>query len=317
MIVRFVLYVALDKKIYANLNDSFKKVNSFQFFFNTNISIKIFHNYKMLFYISIILIILIILIIFLINILPLILSKQNNKDKFIKPIKKYKIAILLITAKSERFDLEKTYWKKYGDINDNIDCFFIECDKTESFDKQNVGTIKSICTESYIPGIYQKSLNSLKTVGDDYDFYIRGNLSTFYIFDYLEQFLQTVPTDKPILTGPCYDKKWVSGTSIILNKLARDLLLKHGFDDEYYHNLDIPDDVLIGKVFNNHNIKCSKYNHFNPLYWWKYHKKDIKNIKKVDKNKYPFLRLRNDDDLPKYKSTVNKLLLKYYNIHVT
>ena len=67
----------------------------------------------MLFYISIILIILIILIIFLINILPLILSKQNNKDTFIKPIKKYKIAILLITAKSERFDLEKTYWKKY------------------------------------------------------------------------------------------------------------------------------------------------------------------------------------------------------------
>jgi competence protein ComGC len=272
-------------------------------------------------------IIFIILTIVLIITVPLI-SKQNNKDKFIKP-KKYKIAILLISAKSERFDLEKEYWKKYGNINDNIDCFFIECDKTESFetesfgfDKQNVGTIKSICTESYIPGIYQKSLNSLKTVGDDYDFYIRGNLSTFYIFDYLEQFLQTIPTDKPILTGPCYGRNWASGTSIILNKLARDLLLKYGFDDEYYHNLDIPDDVLIGKVFDNHNIKCSKYSKYSnclsyPLYLWVYNKNYIKNVKKVDKCKYPFLRLRNDDDLPKYKSTVNKLLLKYYNIHVT
>ena len=284
--------------------------------------IKIFHYYKMLFLIGIILIIFIILTIVLIYMVPLILSKQNT-DKFIKP-KKYKIAILLISAKSERFDLEKKYWKKYGNVNDNIDCFFIECDKTESFgfDKQNVGTIKSICTESYIPGIYQKSLNSLKTVGDDYDFYIRGNLSTFYIFDYLEQFLQTIPTDKPILTGNCNSNKWASGTSIILNKLARDLLLKHGFDDEYYHNLDIPDDVLIGKVFDNHNIKCSKHTDYSdcfsyPLYLWAYDRNYIKNIKKVEKYKYPFLRLRNDNDLPKYKSTVNKLLLKYYNIHIT
>ena len=118
-------------------------------------------------------------------------------------------------------------------------------------------------------------MNSLKTVGDDYDFYIRGNLSTFYIFDYLEQFLQTIPNDKPILTGNCNSNKWASGTSIILNKLARDLLLKHGFDDEYYHNLDIPDDVLIGKVFNNHNIKCSKHTDYSdcfsyPLYLWAY-----------------------------------------------
>ena len=276
--------------------------------------------------ILIILIILIILTIVLIHMMPLI-SKQNE-DKFIKsirPIKKYKIAILLISAKSERFNLEKDYWKKYGNVNDNIDCFFIECDKTESFDfdKQNVGTIKSICTESYIPGIYQKSLNSLKTVGDDYDFYIRGNLSTFYIFDYLEQFLQIVPTDRPILTGPCYGKKWASGTSIILNKLARDLLLKHGFDDKYYHNLDIPDDVLIGKLFRDYNIKCTKYDKLSklndayPLYLWAYQENYIKNVKKVDKYKYPFLRLKNEDDLSKYKSTVNKLLLKYYNIHVT
>jgi hypothetical protein len=138
----------------------------------------------------------------------------------------------------------------------------------------------------------------------------------------LQQFLQTIPTDKPILTGPCSGRNWASGTSIILNKLGRDLLLKHGFDNQYYHNLDIPDDVLIGKVFDNYNIKCSKYTKYSnylsyPLYLWVYNKNYMKNIKKVEKYKYPFLRLRNDDDLSKYKSTVNKLLLKYYNIHVT
>ena len=63
----------------------------------------------------------------------------------------------MISKQNEDKFIKSTTLLKYGNVNDNIDCFFIEY-KTESFDfdKQNVGTIKSICTESYIPGIYQK-----------------------------------------------------------------------------------------------------------------------------------------------------------------
>ena len=68
--------------------------------------------------------------------------------------------------------------------------------------------------------------------------------------------------------------------------------------------------MLIGKLFRDYNIKCTKYDKLSklndayPLYLWAYQENYIKNVKKVDKYKYPFLRLKNEDDLPKYKSTV-------------
>ena len=110
----------------------------------------------------------------------------------------------------------------------NIECFFIECDTIE-----NYKTLSLKCKESYIPGIYQKSLNSLKKIGDNYDFYIRGNLSTFCIFENLNIYLQNIPTNIPIYTGyPLKSKTntiFCSGTSILLNKLARNKLIKYGF----------------------------------------------------------------------------------------
>lgn len=249
------------------------------------------------------------IIVLLLLILIYFIFKKNTNETF--SINNPKVAILIISAESERWNIEKQLWKKYADKFPNIKCFFIECDSSENFE-----TLSLKCTENYIPGIYQKSLNSLKEIGDDFDFYIRGNLSTFYIFEYLNLYLQNIPQDIPIHTG---GKIWesnqdlfVSGTSIVLNKLARNELIKYGFETKYYENTSIPDDVLISKVLLEHNIKISENTQTDNLYLWDYNKSYDFNLQNVKENKHPFIRLKTENTV-QYKEISDKLYDEYYN----
>ena len=232
--------------------------------------------------------------------------KFKKKENFIN---KPKVAILIICANNNRWNIEKDVWEKYADTFSNITCFFIECDNTECFETM---TLK--CYESYIPGIYQKSLNSLKEIGDDYDFYIRGNLSTFYIFEYLNNYLQNIPQNIPVYTGgKIWRNNFVSGTSIVLNKLARNVLIKYGFEKKYYENTIIPDDVLISNVLLDNNIKISKNIKNDNLYFWHYNEYYDLNLQTIKKHKCPFLRLKTEN-IDKYKQITDKLLNEYYSL---
>lgn len=253
----------------------------------------------------------IIIIISIILMITLILKKIYSKPR---------VAILIISAKGNRWNYEKTIWNKYKDKYSNIKCFFIQCQDNNSDDYINTDTLSFNCKESYKPGIYQKSLHALKDVGDDYDFYIRGNLSTFFIFEYLNAYLQKIPRDKPVITGggagsmisAKTKKEFVSGTSIVLNKLARDKLIQYGFNKEYYEDKYTCDDVLMAYVLllNEPYIKVSK-NEIDPLYWWKFNKSYDFNLKNIENKKYPFLRLKTKDTT-KYKEITQNLINKYY-----
>lgn len=222
-----------------------------------------------------------------------------------------KIAILIICAKSERFNIEKKIWKKYANKFSNIDCYFIECNQN----KEHFTNLKLNCKESYIPGIYQKSLKSLEKIGDKYDYYVRTNLSTFLIVPYLNSYVKKIPQDIPLLTGKCMKPKWASGTSIVLNKKGRDHLLTYGFKNVYYKNTSVPDDVLIGKVFNDFGMKCTSIRNSQTLFRWNYNNEFEINLQNIQRGEYPFIRLKvsKKKDIRKYKHTANKLFKIFYN----
>ena len=233
---------------------------------------------------------------------------------YIKRIKSYpsrkppKIAILIISAKSSRWNLEREVWKHYSGKFSNIQCFFIECNIIEKLQTLSLG-----CKENYIPGIYQKSLQALKRVGDDFDFYVRGNLSTFYIFDYLNSYLGTLPQNIPIYTGgKIWKNSFVSGTSIVFNRLARNVLIKHGFEKKYYDNNSVPDDVLISQVLRDHGVNIFGSNNKSYLYFWDYKGSYNYNLIKIKTHKNPFLRLKTSN-LHEYQSISKKLLVEFYS----
>lgn len=82
---------------------------------------------------------------------------------------------------------------------DNIEAYFIrgnpDLEKTELVED----TIWSKTEESLRPGIINKTLLSLEYLQDrinSFDYVLRTNLSSFYIFDRLLKILETKPKEK-------------------------------------------------------------------------------------------------------------------------
>lgn len=250
-------------------------------------------------------------IIILVGVIILVLLISKKKKESYPNLKPPKIAILIICAKSSRWNLERQVWRQYADKFPSIRCFFIECDMIE-----NLQTLTLRCKENYIPGIYQKSLQALKKVGDDFDFYLRGNLSTFYIFEYLNNFLLGIPRNIPVYTGGKiswrYKPSYTQGTSIILNKLARNKLIHFGFEKRYYYRINVPDDVLISQVLFDHNVGVFRYPNHGNLYVWDYKQSYNYNLMRIQTQKNPFLRLKTSN-LPEYKNITQKLLVEFYS----
>lgn len=244
----------------------------------------------------------------------------KGKETF-TPEKDLSIAIIIISAPSKlhRWRYEKETWEKYEKESKkyNIDCIFTEC--VENF------TFRANCKESYRPGIFQKTVETLKEY-PNYDVYVRTNLSTFIIFPFLKQYIMKhfQNRNRPLLGGQylnLFQNKtvdFISGTGIVFNKKARDILVSKGFSTKYYHDDVIPDDVLIGMILNKENIIYVNGKQFHPfLYSWnsgnQFQFCDF-NLGSIEKLKYPMIRLRFDNDEEKYKKIVDCILSHFYKI---
>ena len=248
-------------------------------------------------------------IVLILIIILLILFKYKKKEPF-KTIN-IKIVILIISdknTKEDRWIYEKKIWKKYINKYKNIDCFFIECDDNNKINIKD-NTINSKCRESLVPGIYQKTLNSLKQLRNKYNYYIRTNLSTFVIFNNLLKQLKKIPNNKYIYTGRIniFSKiKYISGTCIILNNNTANILLKYGFHKKYYES-KTHDDVVIGIVIKDYLgdiINSHKIN-------WR---QDISDNKlNLNLTEIPFIRYKHIN-LKNKKKISSKLLKEIYNV---
>ena len=250
----------------------------------------------------------IIIIFFVISIVSiliyLILCKQS----------KIKILILIISSDklNKRWTREKRVWKKYMNLDKNITCKFITC-KSETIDEPSANDLQLECTESFIPGIYLKTIKALKKYQNKYDYYIRTNLSTFIAFDRLKTFLNTY---KPTYTGHFNDCRvyrpdcqpsnliYGGGTSITLNNRANNILLEHAFNPKYIQSANA-DDALIGQVLSEHGVAREKYN---VLHEWNENEPFVANTEGADKI---FFRLKyvSDDNI----NDVSTHLLNIFN----
>lgn len=266
---------------------------------------------------KLVMVILTVLILYLI-IIFINLSYRSTRCHFSNPA--IKIAILIISIETDSvntYNIQKKIWKKYLKSNPNLDCYFIECRKNIKSPKIIGSKILSPCEESYIPGIYQKTIESLNLLKNKYDFYIRTNLNSFVIFTHLINFLNHLDTKTPIYTGDYSDRSnWVCGNSIILNKAACQILIKKGKNPKYFYNTTIADDVLIGKVFNDAGIYPHK---MKKIVYWMTQKLSSSEFQKgidiVNSNKYPFIRTNpftSYNDEIYYQKFMNKLLTNYY-----
>ena len=212
------------------------------------------------------------------------------------------------TIFNKRWQIEKNNWLHiYKQLN-WIDVFLIECNNSikENFTK----IMKQNCTESFVPGIFQKTILSIeRLLPRKYDYYIRTNLSTFIRYNKLYKYLDKIGiVNEPIYRGVyCTESNWVGGFGIILNKIAAKKLVEIGKQSKYFSNSNTPDDVLVGKIMTSIGCKCKKNEYL--FYQWNYLKTEFHNIHLIKQNNNAiFIRLRTYAN-KKYSNAI-KILIK-------
>ena len=191
------------------------------------------------------------------------------------------IFLVIVNVSIERWKKQFELWvemKRRFSEQYEIDVMLLECNK------RGIS-----CTESFSPGIFQKTVQGLSMVQNKYDLYIRTNLSTFFNIPVLFQFVESLKLDdRRPLYGGTYSFSWgVSGSGIFMNNLSVHLLLKHGFMRKYYMSSK-PDDVVIGDIMKLERVSMDT--RFPYMYMWENDSSFEQNMVVVSKS--PYVRMK-------------------------
>ena len=192
-----------------------------------------------------------------------------------------RVGIFVITNLDiPRWRQELATWEYNVKLNKpgNFEIHFIKCAETDEK-----------CVDSYIPGIYQKSVIAFKRHLGKYDIYIRTNLSTWFDLERLQQLCMDMNTNKAPLYGGTIVFDWgISGSGIFLNKASMKILMKDGFTSQYFHDKNTPDDVVIGKIMSKN--KVSMNTQFPTFFYWNETYTFPNNIAMINKHVYSRLK---------------------------
>lgn len=241
-----------------------------------------------------------ILFLLILCVVLLIMNQTRKKENFNQNTPRILIVIISAHSKNSRWEYEKKTWENYMKSSPNIDCIFTEC--KEHF------TVQENCLESFKPGIFQKTILTLSNTKKEYDYYIRTNLSTFYIFDYLSFFVRKIPTNIPSFGGYCTNWGGIQGTGIVMNRMAKDILVYEGKKFVNFENSYIADDVLISNILKHNNVqqKCLDF-----MFLWDFTKSNEENVKRIKEKYYPSIRLKTTNS-EKYHEITKFLFDTFY-----
>ena len=161
------------------------------------------------------------------------------------PLKpRYRLIILIISSPGEAYEHFKETWRLYGNSNPDIRSFFVECGDDNRSDTLSFPSI----TDSLVPGILLKTIKAIEFVDAayEYDYLLRTNLSSLFMFDKLLLQLDTLPKTK-VYAGVSfnhYTQTFVTGAGAIISKdTIAPFIAKTGDMMRY---ATYPDDVVIG-----------------------------------------------------------------------
>jgi hypothetical protein len=172
-----------------------------------------------------------------------------------------KVLVLIIANDDKDYYLaEQKIWRSYMHLDrEHVEAYFIK--GTPDLEQPYLifeDEILSKMTENYIPGILNKTILSMEAMLsrlDEFDYVLRTNLSSFYYFPKLLDFLKTLPPTKcyTASVGTHNGKSFGSGAGFILSIDLVKMLIDH--KEKLLDNTSYPDDVVIGHFFTQRNIR--------------------------------------------------------------
>ena len=166
-----------------------------------------------------------------------------------------RVIVLVISREGadHRWDKERTVWLRIA--RSTPPCIRVHLLEGDSSADTDI-VMRCPFKDSYIPGIYKKTVFGVKTTLSMYpkaEFIVRTNLSTFILWSRLIEYLTIVrPTYSGVRVNP---DQWVNGWGIVMNRNIASLLVS----DHVQRSTDassVPDDVMIGRQLNEHGFPC-------------------------------------------------------------
>jgi hypothetical protein len=138
---------------------------------------------------------------------------------------------------------------------DHIEAYFIKGNPDLSSEYQIEGdVIWSKTVENIMPGIVNKTILSLEAllprIQGEFDYVLRTNLSSFYIFPRLLTFLEKCPTRNFYCSGG--NAHFASGSGFLLSPDVAEMLVTH--KHELLDDASANDDVVIGTFLYQKNV---------------------------------------------------------------
>jgi hypothetical protein len=168
----------------------------------------------------------------------------------------YKCIFLIISSSNEPCyaEMKKIIPLFYSSYIDKIKYFFIEYTDLQPNVTENSDVVEKddhlfiYGKESYVPGIYIKTLRSIEHINTNYkyDFIIRTNLSSFWNMNNAVSLLNILPTNN-FACGYIF-QGFMSGTCILMSRDVGNTLYSNPIDS------DLNDDVLISRVLLSFNV---------------------------------------------------------------
>ncbi len=181
-----------------------------------------------------------------------------------------KLLVFVIANDQEPVYVElQKIWRAYMHLDrEHVDAYFIKANPHLDTEYKIEGdTIWSRTEESIFPGILNKTLLSLEAIGDQlekYDYFLRTNLSSFYVFPKLLQALNHTPKHRFCFSFgiPHFQPMIISGAGYILSQDVVKMMLenKHGL-----MNVREYDDVVLGYFLTNRKIQLTRHNRIDLL----------------------------------------------------
>jgi hypothetical protein len=161
-----------------------------------------------------------------------------------------KIVVLIIDSDTEPvYAYNRQVWRSYMSSDPDIQAFFVRMDPSAPESGELRGdTLYFKGTEGFIPAILQKTIAAFEYVLAHYefDYILRTNLSSFYIFPEFKQMATTLPEKDYYggVIGNCCNTAYASGAGFVVSKdmAARIRSNKH------HIAYNIIDDIAIGKL---------------------------------------------------------------------
>ncbi len=177
--------------------------------------------------------------------------------------KPLKTLVLIIASNSDAYNAFEESWRSYMHLDpEHFECYFIRGDETIEQDTIIAGdTIYSKTKECLIPGVLNKtfmSFEALESRLDEFDFVLRANLSSFFVWPRLQEFLKNLPK-KNVYCGIAhyflyYPLTFVNGSGIIF---STDLVRKMLAHRNELVDINIIDDVAMGEFFKRQQVQIT------------------------------------------------------------